>query len=118
MKKIPAEFITISHNGKVKFEKPFFASGTHSVGVIDVSYTELVKTFGLPNYQHDNYRVDAEWLIFTPDGVATIYNYKDGRNYLGKEGLDVKDIRDWHIGGQNKLVVSLIKKALEGGENI
>ena len=111
-KQISAKFITISYNGKVKFEKPFFQTRTHLVGEINVSYDELVKTFGLPNEEGDDYKTDAEWSIFTPDGVATIYNYKDGKNYLGKEGLNVKDIRDWHIGGQSKSVISWIEKVL------
>lgn len=74
--------------------------GTSLQGEVDISYNDLIKLFGQP-HEGDGYKVDAEWIIETPFGVATIYNYKTGKNYLGPdEGADVKDIRDWHIGGK------------------
>lgn len=107
------KYINIDYKGKVNDKQPFFATGTSLMGRIDVSYKELVNIFGKPNELGDDYKVDAMWLIFTPDGVATIYNYKDGKNYLGNEGLAIKDITDWHIGGKNKEVVTWIKKAVK-----
>ena len=75
------------------------ANGTSLAGHIDISYAELVERLG-PSTETDGYKVDAEWLLRFEDGtVATIYNYKTGRNYLGSDGLAVEDIRDWHIGG-------------------
>jgi hypothetical protein len=89
-------------------------------GEIDISYAELVEVFGEPHGVGDEYKVDAEWAfefnIKEEDSdrlvVATIYNYKDGKNYNGAEGLDVEDIRDWHIGGRSPLAVELIKKTI------
>ncbi len=106
------KFINIDINGKVNNKIPHFVMGTCLMGLIDVSYKKLVEVFGKPNNLRDNHKTDAEWLIFTPDGVATIYNYKDGKNYLRKEGLEVEDITDWHIGGKNKQVVHRIRLAL------
>lgn len=84
------------------------ANGTCLQGGIDISYAELVKKLGEPT-NGDGYKVDAEWEIKFGDGtVATIYNYKDGKNYNGKEGLDVEEIRDWHIGGNKKDAVEKV----------
>lgn len=41
-------------------------------------------------------------------------NYKDGKNYCGDDGLDVKDITDWHIGGYNEDAVKRVKEILDG----
>lgn len=85
-------------------------------GEIDISYSELVSIFGPPNSEGDGHKVDAEWLIRfnQPDGpvYATIYNYKTGKNYLGRTGQATSRIRDWHIGGESTLAVTLVKQAI------
>ena len=69
-------------------------------GYIRTNYETLVGCFGEPTCDGDGYKVDAEWIITFADGVvATIYNWKNGRNYCGAEGLDVEDIKEWHVGG-------------------
>ena len=87
-------------------------------GEVNVTYSDLVKIFGKPHSQGDSYKSDAEWCFAfnhpnskCEDGfvVATIYNYKDGKNYLGQNGIDVEDITNWHVGGHNKLALKLIK---------
>ncbi len=83
------------------------ANGTSLVGYVDASFDELVKTFGQPK-DGDGYKVDAEWIMETPYGIATIYNYKDGINYNGPTGTPIEKIRDWHIGGHSKNVVAYI----------
>lgn len=88
-------------------------SGTYLQGEMNISYQNLVNTFGEPNGKTDEYKVDAEWIIQTPAGVATIYNYKTGKNYLGDEGEEVENITDWHIGGKNKEVVDYILQELK-----
>ncbi len=79
------------------------ASGTVSLqGYIAAEYDKLVEKLGEPT-DGDGEKVDAEWLIqFDDKTFATIYNYKDGVNYLGTSGLRVSEITDWHIGGSNK----------------
>jgi hypothetical protein len=58
--------------------------------------------------------VDAEWEIEFEDGkVATIYNYKDGKNYNGKSGLPKRKITDWHIGGYSKDVMERVQNLLK-----
>lgn len=80
---------------------PSRLNGTSLQGYIDISYKELVDKLGKPQ-DGDGYKVDAEWIVEFEDGtVATIYNYKDGKNYNGSSGTPKTKIRDWHIGGAN-----------------
>ena len=79
---------------------------------VDVSYDKLLRTFGAP-HDGDEYKVDAEWDIQFEDGrVATIYNYKNGKNYLGRQGKSVENIYEWHIGGNDKSVIKDIKEII------
>lgn len=88
--------------------------GTHLQGYIYCGYDRLVEVFGEPT-GGDGYKVDAEWDIEFEDGkVATIYNYKDGVNYLGEDGEEVETIREWHIGGLTKEVEYRIDKLVRG----
>ena len=99
-----------THNDKVKVK--ISVNGSSLQGYIDLAYNDICKVFGKPTGS-DGYKVDAEWIIkFDNDAVATIYNYKNGKNYLGEEGLAVEDIRNWHIGGFNKEAVALVKETL------
>lgn len=86
--------------------------GGYLQGEVTTTYKNLVSKLGRQNETTDKYKVDAEWLIMTPVGHATIYNYKDGKNYNGREGLAIKDITNWHIGGQNPEVVDYVKRFL------
>ncbi len=102
-------YITWDHGGD--------ANGTSLQGELECDYNALVAVFGEPNTKGDQYKVDAEWtLTFTLFGthkaVATIYNYKTGKNYLGSEGLLVEQIEDWHIGGNRADVVGYIASML------
>lgn len=78
-------------------------NGSHFLGELEVTYDDLIEKLGTPSGDGDGYKVDAEWVIEFDDGmVGTIYNYKDGINYLGEMGFTVKDICNWHIGGFSK----------------
>jgi len=99
-------------------ENIWSTTGTSYQGEIRITYQDLVKTLGRPNGKTDGYKIDAEWEIKTPFGMATIYNWKDGKNYLGPTGQALTDITEWHIGGHTKEVVSYVynlwpEKALE-----
>lgn len=81
---------------------PSKLNGTSLQGYIEISYKELVEKLGKPN-DGDGYKVDAEWCVEFEDGtVATIYNYKDGKNYNGSSGTPKTKITDWHIGGNDE----------------
>lgn len=101
---------------KFKPANPNSVCGTSLAGQIDVSYAKLCKVFGDPNSDSDGYKTDAEWVLeFDDDGetvVATIYNYKDGKNYLKHRGKATSRIRNWHVGGHETRAVDLVNKAL------
>jgi hypothetical protein len=85
-------------------------NGTCYVGSIVADYSLLVKKLGKPSASFDNYKTDAEWQIEFEDGtVATVYNWKNGKNYCGEDGLEVEDIQSWHIGGCESCVLSWIE---------
>jgi hypothetical protein len=69
---------------------------------VDIAYASLVALLGKPNADADGYKVDAIWEISFEGKNFTIYNYKDGKNYRGSEGVAVEDIREWHIGGWDR----------------
>lgn len=85
-------------------------SGTSFQGYILASYSDLIKTFGTPTSRGDGYKVDAEWIVDTPHGVAAIYNYKDGKAYLGEQGAPVEHIYEWHVGGKNNEAYHYIRQ--------
>lgn len=83
--------------------------GGHLQEEIECSYEHIVSIFGRQNIKCDGYKTDAEWEINIPAGKGTIYNYKDGKNYLGKKnGLAIKDITNWHIGGTSPEIAQYI----------
>lgn len=97
--------------------------GTHLVGYVFCSYDVLYSTFG-SNGRGDNYKVDACWskkVICDSDKYDgfqfTIYNWKDGKNYCGKEGSDLRDIGIWHIGGKTSFASEIVEEALRQNEN-
>lgn len=103
--------------GKVNFQthndKNISIGGTYLLGYIDIKYSKLVKIFGEP-FKGDGHKVDVEWNIEFEDGlVATIYNYKNGKNYLGKEGLEVNNMTSWNVGGKDEKVVERIEEIIK-----
>ena len=83
-------------------------------GYVDVEYSTLKKVFGKEHSDGDGYKVDAEWMLKFSDGTyATIYNYKDGKNYNGKSGLAKTKITDWHVGGSSELAVTRVQAAID-----
>lgn len=88
-------------------------NGTSLQGCINARFSELRELFGEPT-DGDGYKVDAEWDLRFDDGtVATVYNWKDGPNYCGESGTPVQDIREWHVGGENKKALDSVQIALD-----
>lgn len=86
-------------------------NGTHLQGYLNATYDMITEALGYPLEDgFDDYKSDAEWHIEFDDGlVATIYNYKNGKNYLGEHGYHVCDIPQWHIGGRVPEVVDRVQ---------
>lgn len=78
------------------------SNGSSLQGHVKAKYNELIDLFGQPT-DGDGYKVDAHWVIKFADGtLSTIYNWKDGKNYNGDDGLPTKQITEWHIGGMTR----------------
>lgn len=103
----------INKNAQIeeKATSPDGIDGTHLQGEFIGDYYQLCRAFGEPS-EGDGYKVDAEWAVMTPAGIATIYNYKDGKNYCGPDGTPKTKIKDWHIGGRNVNAVAWVRLAL------
>ena len=88
--------------------------GTSLQGYIKASYEQLLKTFGPPHEgMSDNYKTDVEWAFEFADGtIATLYNWKNGKNYLGDEGSELNNIYEWNVGGFNDKAVSKLLEKL------
>lgn len=101
----PSNTMNYQTHNQTKIEYNF----TSLQGYVDAGYKELVDLFGNPT-SGDAYKVDAQWVLqFEDNKVATIYNYKSGKNYNGDEGLPTEQIRDWHIGGHSKDMVDRVQ---------
>jgi hypothetical protein len=90
-------------------------NGTSLQGYMQANFHDLVEIFGEPE-DGDGYKTDAEWHVKFEDGtIATIYNYKDGRNYCGMSGIGLDEITDWHIGGFERKALQYITEAHHNG---
>ena len=97
-------------------EKTTNVGGTFLQGYIKATYEQLLKTFGEPHDPNgDNYKTDVEWAFEFADGtIATLYNWKNGKNYLGEaEGLELNDIYTWNVGGFNEKALTKLKERLK-----
>ena len=100
----------------MKYEKFEDTGGTYLQGHIDTTYENIVSVLGKQHHNGDDYKTDAEWNIKFEDGtIATLYNWKNGKNYCGDEGCELEEITEWNIGGHNPrardLLFSLLNKS-------
>ena len=100
----------LTHN-----DKEFKHSGSSwKQGDLTATYSDIVNVLGEP-HQSDGYKSDAGWDVLCDDGTfATIYNWKNGKNYNGEFGQDVENITEWSIGGTSLDAVSVIYKIIFG----
>ena len=97
----------IHENGSSK------ANGTSLIDYLNITYNELVDLFGQPQGPSSDNKVSCEWHVSLQeahtdwtspeDAFVTIYNYKDGKNYLGPDGLNIDQITSWHVGGKARV---------------
>jgi hypothetical protein len=87
--------------------------GTCYRATIEARYQDLVEVWGEPN-KGDGYKTEAEWVIRpTRNSVITIYNYKNSRAY-DWNNPEIKDVREWHVGGHSADVVDRLLKMMAG----
>jgi len=88
-------------------------NGSSHVGDIDATYKEICSLFGKP-LSYDKGKVDVHWVVKFSDGtVASIYNWKNGKAYMGEHGLAVKSINRWSVGGLDQASSTLVQIALD-----
>ena len=86
-----------------------FLPSTHGVGSFDAPFSYVRAILGEPIYKrgydgHD-YKSDVVWQIIIksdPIEIIRVYNWKDGKNYLGDKGLNPEQITHWCIGSNNR----------------
>lgn len=85
------------------------ATNTSLQGYLTTTLNELVSIFGEPIRSSWEDKVSVEWIIkFSNGEVATVYDWK--RYELGTPGSE--ESYEYHIGGNSKDVVSLVKEAM------
>ncbi len=90
-----------------------FRSGGSFMAAMNVSYADLVATFGEPQPGAEN-KTEAEWRILLPKKQEVrIYNYKNSKSY-DPSYPDIKNVTRWHIGGVNTALVDRIIAMLNG----
>ena len=95
----------------------YHETSTWLQGHVYTTYARLVEVLGEPVNDGDGYKTDAQWSLVFPDGViATVYNWKNGRNYLGAEGDAVEDITEWNVGGTHQEVVDRVNELVRRPE--
>ena len=79
------------------------------VGYIEAPFSYLRAMLGEPVYKNPyeghNYKSDVVWQIIIQSGpieIVRVYNYKDGKNYLGEKGKKPEQITHWRIGSNNR----------------
>ena len=93
-------------------------TGSYYMGLIGgdenpLTYTRLCELFGSPMSGRDN-KSSCNWVLEFEDGlIATIYDYKLSKKYLGENGLSVNDMKLWHVGGHDEVVFNRVQKILD-----
>ena len=85
--------------------------GSSFKGDFIMPYDELLQILGEPSFDGDGFKVDVEWIIETPHGIATVYNYKNGPSYQGHGTID--EIRGWHIGSRSVPATAYVLQMLD-----
>ena len=86
-----------------------FLPSTHGVGSFNAPFSYVRAILGHPiykkGYEGHDYKSDVVWQIIIksdPIEIIRVYNYKDGKNYLGEKGKKPEQITRWCIGGSNR----------------
>jgi hypothetical protein len=99
-------FGKVAHQEMQNSNIDFLTFGTFLQGdlPLGITYQSIVGAFGAPtfNFYGQGGKIDAEWVILTPCGIVTIYNWKNGQNWNGQEGTPTQEIANWNVGGHSR----------------
>jgi hypothetical protein len=91
------------------------SNGTSLQGYVTTTMRDLIAAFDEPTFYYPGDKVTVEWVHTFSDGsVATIYDWK--RYDLGAPDMD--ELMEYNIGGFNRDVVELVKKAVLLGKTV
>ena len=87
---------------KTHNDKKINVGNTSLAGEIYATFEQLLGKFGTPLGQSVDNKVDVEWHVEVEshESPITIYNWKNGVAYLGKDGLNPTDVTTWNIGAR------------------
>jgi len=89
-------------------------NGTSLRGSVSATFQQLIDAFGVPSCWGCDQTTDVEWhVVFDDLVVATIYNWKNGKSYLGSEGLPMCEIKTWNVGGFTDHAIINVKEKLQ-----
>ena len=92
-------------------------NGTHLQGQIPYTYHELETILGPPTIVYEpGQKTDVEWVLRVKDAtgsgeevIATIYNFKNGINYLGPDrGTPLSEMMYFNVGGHDERAIRLV----------
>jgi hypothetical protein len=83
---------------------------------ISARYDKLFILLGKPGLG-DGYKTDAWWIFELEDGTkGEIHNYKNGKNYLGEQGVAVEHITEWTIRTLGELEMAKVLDYLKAND--
>ena len=65
--------------------------------ILTAQYDHLVEAFGESTINGYSDKIDAEWYIAGDYDIARLYNWKNGRAYLGDAGPATENVTVWQI---------------------
>lgn len=88
-------------------EHVYSLDGTHLQATISATYNVLTSVLGIPGKPVDEYKTRAEWMVWTPHGLGTVYDYK-------KHDTPLEGVTAWSIGGHNRATAAYIEGLFTG----
>ena len=84
-------------------------NGTSKQGTFVMPYGMIVTALGEPHQTftpETGDKIDVEWCFEFGNGdIVTLYNWKNGKVYLGDEGFEPHQMSYWSVGGHFRSVV-------------
>jgi hypothetical protein len=87
-----------------------YTPGNYNVNYLEAPYELLVRAFGDDGTvsPRDDYKSMCEWDIQTEYGEVVVYDYKVGKCYDRRDGLDREEITEWHVQGDENAIQAML----------